>query len=151
MPGQGARTREEVTAALDHFERLANPCKVQSIKTATIDAFVARRRADRGKKEGSAVSPATVNKDLRHIRAALAVAHEWGYLTVLPKFRMEKVPRNLPTCVSGEHFAAIYQACGHAKHPEGLTFPAARAAGHGLHDGVAHLRAAGRAPRRPRP
>jgi integrase len=48
------------------------------------------------------------------------VAHDWGYLPAVPKFRMEREPGKLPTYVTGEHFAAIYTACDVATMPEGL-------------------------------
>ena len=53
-----------------------------TIKTKTIDDFIAARRKEPGRKAGSLLSPASVNKDLRRIKAALRVAGEWGYLTV---------------------------------------------------------------------
>jgi integrase len=65
-----------------------------------------------------------VNKDLRHLKAVLNVAAEWGYLGRVPKFRMEKVPKKLVRYVTGEHFAAIYAACDTARMPEGMPFPA---------------------------
>src|SRR5262249_9127999 len=67
-----------------------------------------------------AISPASVNKDARHVKAALAVAVEWGYLAKLPKFRMEREPGRLPTYVTGDHFAAIYGACDKARMPNGI-------------------------------
>jgi integrase len=125
LAGLALRTREEVTAALDHFERLVSPKKLVGMKTATIDGFIAKRRAEAGKKKGSIISPATVNKDLRHLRAALAVANEWGYLPAMPRFRMEKQPKKLPIYIPAEAFAAIYKACEQAKRPAGLPYPAA--------------------------
>jgi integrase len=108
-----------VKTALDNFERIANPKRIESITTQLIDAFIARRRQEPGKKPESLVSPATVNKDLRHLKAALRVAHEWGYLTTVPKFRMVKEPYKLPIYVTPDHFAVIYNnACVLARLPE---------------------------------
>jgi integrase len=123
LGGLAPTTRVAVKAAFDHFERLAKPRHLSALTTARVDEFIADRRQERGKKEGDLVSPATVNKELRHLRAALAVALEWGYLTALPKFRMEKVPRHLPTYIPGDHFAAIYKACDCARQPAGLPCP----------------------------
>ncbi len=65
------------------------------------------------------MSPATVNKDLRHLKAALRVAHEWGYLATVPKFRIVKEPYKLPIYVTPDHFAEIYnKACDLARLPE---------------------------------
>lgn len=125
LPGLAVRSRPEVLTALNHFERIVKPIRIFALTTAHVDKFVATRRQEPGKKRGSTVSPATVNKDLRHLKAALHEAKEWGYLPNLPRFRMERVPKTLPTYVTGEHFAAIYQACDHARMPERLSYPAA--------------------------
>jgi integrase len=125
LPGVSPATREEVTATLDHFERIIKPARVFAMATVTIDRFIAARRAEPGKKKGDLVSPATINKELRHLRAVLNVAREWGHLPTVPKFRMEKVPRKLPTYVTGDHFAAIYAACETAVRPKGQPYPAA--------------------------
>jgi integrase len=125
LPGLSPKTRHCALGSLRHFERIARPKRMAAIKTATVDEFIATRRQEPGLKKGSLISPASVNHDLRHIKAALAVAVEWGYLTALPKFRMEKVPKELPTYVTGDHFAQIYRACDKAKLPADLPFPAA--------------------------
>jgi len=117
LPGLGVRTGEEIKAALDHFDRLVKPGKVGTLTTARIDKFITARRKEAGKKRGSLVSPATINKELRHLRAVLAVAVEWGYLKVVPKFRMEKVPKKLARFMTGEHFAAVYAACDAVARP----------------------------------
>lgn len=68
----------------------------------------------------STVSPATVNQALRHLKAVLGVAHDWGYLPVVPKFRMVREPGRLPTFITPEDFAAIYQACDKATMPANM-------------------------------
>ncbi len=73
------------------------------------------------------VSPTTVNKDLRHLRAVLKKAHRWGYLPQMPDFSdcFLREPGKLPTYIDPDHFAAIYQACVHDRFPSGLPYPAA--------------------------
>jgi integrase len=88
--------------------------------TSTVDEFRAKRRSEPGKKKGASVSPATVNKDLRHLRAVLRRAHSWGYLPRVPDFTFEKEAKKLPTYVAADHFACIYRACDLAKLPTGL-------------------------------
>ena len=68
------------------------------------------------------ISVATVNKELRHVRAVLQVAEDWGYLAKRPKFRMIKEPVKLVRYVTPEHFAAIYTACDTAKRPTSDTY-----------------------------
>lgn len=43
----------------------------------------------------------------------------------MPKFRMQREPEKLPTNVTAEDFAVIYQSCDMAKMPRGLRYPAA--------------------------
>jgi len=119
------KTRVLYRKALDNFQRIVRPRTVAVLKTPLIDGFIARRRQEAGKKPGSVVSPYTVHKELRAIRTALRVAHEWGYLPELPKFRMVKMPEAMPRPVSREHFEAIYSACDVATMPEGLPYPPA--------------------------
>jgi integrase len=125
LPKLAPRSRPEVLTALDHFERLVHPVKVSAIKTSTIDDFAAKRRKEKGKKKGDRVSPATVNKDLRHVRAALRKAKKLDYIATLPYFDMEKVPKKLATYIIPEHFAVIYKACETATKPHDQPYPAA--------------------------
>src|SRR5205085_1636885 len=62
-------SRRVMLDALNQFERIIKPIKMAVIKTKTIDEFRARRRLDRGKKRESTISRATVNKELRHLKA----------------------------------------------------------------------------------
>lgn len=110
-------TRRVAVDSLKRFAKVAKPGRVDRIRTKTIDEFVALRRADRGRVPGSTVSPATINKELRHLKAALRKAREWAYLPVVPTFHMLKEPGKLPLYVTPEHFAAIYKACDVAARP----------------------------------
>ena len=109
-----------VKSTLDNFERIAKPNKMTAIKTAMIDGFVAKRRTERGKKVGSKVSPATINRELRHLKAALNVAHDWGYLPTVPKIRKIKEAEEIGQVITPEHFQLIYGACHAAKRPANL-------------------------------
>jgi integrase len=105
--------------AFDAFERHTKVLRVEAINTQMIDAFVASRRKDAGKKKKCLLSPATVNKDLRMIKAALKRAVEWGYLPTMPKIRMVREPVKIPRFVTAEHFELIYsKACDLAKVPD---------------------------------
>lgn len=115
--GMELRTRQCTLAAIAHFERLVKPGQVQKIRTQTIDEYIAKRRVERGKKAESIVSPATVNKELRHLRAVLRIANDWGYLPKVPRIRMIREPQKLIRYVTPEHFAAMYAACDVAKRP----------------------------------
>src|SRR5262249_14814992 len=113
-------TRKLTRAALNHFERLARPVKTYFITSTHLDHFVSQRRQERGRRPRSLVSPATINKELRHMRAVLGVAKDWGYLPQVPRFRFLREEQALPTYVTGDHFALIYGACDKAKRPRDL-------------------------------
>lgn len=127
LDGARPRTRQVFKTALGNFERIAKPAKMVGITTQTIAGFVAVRRKERGVKKESVASPATINRDLRHIRAALKKAHKWGYLVKLPDVAdcFLREPGRLPTYIDPDHFALIYRACDRAKLPHGLPYPAA--------------------------
>lgn len=110
---------KEAETSLKHFGRILGleGRPMTRINTERVDEFKAARRAEAGKKPGSKVSPATVNKDLRHIKAALNVAVEWKFLKEMPKIKFLREPERLPTYILPEHFAAIYQACDVAQFP----------------------------------
>lgn len=111
------RTAEQTRYALNQFERIAKPNKTAHLTTRTIDGFIAARRLDPGLKEGTRISPATINKELRHLRAALKKACKWGYLKQAPDFTFLREPGKLPTYMPPDDFAKIYHACTAAKRP----------------------------------
>jgi integrase len=125
VPRLAPRSQREVLTALAHFKRIVKPHRVFAIDTAMVDRFIAARRLEPGKKKGSIISPATVNKDLRHIKAALRKAQRWGYLKEVLEFTWDRVIKALPTYITAEHFAAVYKACDAARMPEGLPYPPA--------------------------
>jgi integrase len=125
LDGLERRSKAEALTSLAHFKRLVKPSRVYLVCTANVDDYISRRRREPGKKKGSTVSPATINKELRQVKAALNAAVEWEYLKKAPKFRMERQPKKLVRFVTGEHFTAIYTACDQARLPRDLPYPAA--------------------------
>lgn len=122
-------TRECTLQSLAHFERLIKPAKMQSITSGTIAEFVAKRRQEFGNRrevlpDGSIkrlpVSRATINKDLRHIRAAIRKAAKWDYVAKIPEFDFEKVTTKLPVYMTPDDFQKLYAVCGGAQFPAGL-------------------------------
>jgi integrase len=122
---KAVRSKDEALSSLAHFQRLIKPVRVWHISTRDIDRFAALRRQEKGKKKGDTVSAATVNKDLRHLKAALRRAKKWSYLKDVPEFTFEREGRKLVRYITGEHFAAIYAACDKARMPERMPYPAA--------------------------
>lgn len=111
---------ETARFSLDKFQATMKPQKVAAIKADTLDGYIARRMKDKAR-GGKAVSKATINRELRYVRAALRVAHDWGYIAKVPRFKFLKVAEKLPTFLPPEHFAKLYQACDKAKMPNDVA------------------------------
>jgi integrase len=120
LPRLAPSTQRVIRTALDHFQRLCRPRKISAIKTATVDDYIARRQLEPGQKRGATVAPVTINKELRHIKAAMNVARDWEYTKKVPKFRRLKEPEEIGRVVTQDHFQSIYQACDCARVPKGL-------------------------------
>ena len=123
--GMDTRNREETLHALGQFERIIKPKMMKAIKTQTVDEFIAERRTEAGIKPGSKISPATVNKELRHLRAVFRKATKWKFLAETPDIAFLKEPGKLPTYIPPEDFAKIYGACEHARLPADQPYLAA--------------------------
>ena len=119
-PGLAPGTVELVETTMDHFEQIVKPNKMTAIRTEVIDGYMTKRRTERGKKPKSKVSPATINRELRHLKSILNIAHDWGYLPTVPKFRKAKEADEIGQVVTPEHFQLIYGACHAAEKPSGL-------------------------------
>lgn len=130
-------SREATQHAINHFERIINPVKMRAITARTFADYVAARRIEprsrprkcngRSRRKPSSdtpVSVATVNKELRHLRAVVRKAARWGYLAKAPEIEFLKEPGKLPTYVTPEHFAKLYQHCDGMRWPEDQPFAA---------------------------
>jgi integrase len=132
IEGMGSRNQEETLHALDQFERVVSPKRIGTITSRTVAEFVAKRRREAAHKRandeadnGRRVSPATINKELRHLRAVFRKAAKWGYLPKSPDFDFLKELQRLPTYISPEDFAVIYHAADQARLPADQAYPAA--------------------------
>jgi integrase len=115
------KTRCAYSEAIAHFERMCMPTTMAAITTRIIDEFASKRAAEkwsRGKaRRNSAtkpraypVSPTTVNKNLRHLRSVLRRAHRWGYLPIVPEFKLLKTPDREPRALPPDVFERILDA-----------------------------------------
>jgi hypothetical protein len=94
MDGMAPGSRQCTAIALDHFERIVKPKRVQSITSRTFAEYIAERRTEEGLRS-EPVSPATINKELRHLRAAIRKAFRWEYLKRVPAIDFLKQPGKL--------------------------------------------------------
>jgi len=105
-------TKSTTKTALKHFERIVEPGKMAALTTERIAQYAATRRLEkRSKHSKSTVAVATVNRELRTIRATVNVAHEWGWLSRKPRVRMLREPVKLATYIDPETFGKLYEAC----------------------------------------
>ena len=118
------RNRQETSVALAHFDRIIKPKRMEGVKTQSVDLYVTRRKRERGRKRGSTVSPATINKELRHLRAAFNLAEEWGMLSRAPKVRMVREPERDPEFVDDATFEKLYASCDVMTRPEAANYTA---------------------------
>jgi integrase len=112
------RSKPLVRKSLRFFGQLCDNPMLHTITADTISAFREKRSKAKGKKPGSTISRATVNSDLRAIKAALRAAAEWGYIEKAPKVKFLDEFHELPRYVTPEHFAAIFKACETATLPD---------------------------------
>ena len=120
-----APSRAAAMLSLTTFARVAKPKLLKSVDTATIDQFIGKRLKENRTRKASdgtfrTVSPATVNRELRYVKAALRLAVDWGFIDKVARMRFLKLQQKLPTFVSPEHFAAIFKACEVATMPSDL-------------------------------
>lgn len=119
-----ASTLESDQTAFNHFERLIRPGKLSAIGTATIEHYVALRSRE-SVRGGRTAAPATINRELRSLRAALRRAVRWELIPKAPMFEMLKVDRPRPQIMPDEDFAKLYRHTSEARRPGNLSIPAA--------------------------
>lgn len=121
MSGMEPGTREVTKYAIKHFERIVHPVKIKAVTSEAFAKYVAVRRHEPCRKGGLPVSPATVNRELRHLRAVVRKAHRWGWLPKLPEIEFLREPGKLTVYVTPEHFDLIYRHADTARLPDGPT------------------------------
>lgn len=124
LESMGIGNRRETVHALEHYERLMKPKRVEAITAQAIDLYKTRRGKERGLKKGSTVAAATINKELRHLRAVFNIAEDWGHLLRAPKIRMMREAERDPEFVDDEALAKLYEACDTMRRPRAANYAA---------------------------
>lgn len=118
FPHLDATNRKVTDLAVGHYERIARPKLAAAADTKAVARYAARRLAEPVRSGAvKTVAPATVNKELRHLKAVFAFGAEHGYLTSAPKVRMCKEPKRLPRVLEPDGFAALHKAADTARWP----------------------------------
>jgi len=108
--------RMSAQIALRHYARLMKPKRMADVTHRSLARFGALRLAE--KHNGKPISRATVNRDLRQMRAFLREAVRRKYLASAPVVDFLKEPTKIPSYVAPEAFQKLYAACDAATRPE---------------------------------
>lgn len=92
---------------LNTFERIAKPKNMIGVDTRMIDGFRSQRLLEPGVRKGTTISEATVNSELRSLKAVLRKAAEWKYLAAAPKVNMVKERVRFKRSLTGWRFSRL--------------------------------------------
>lgn len=109
-------TRMQSKIALDHVARILTPKAVADVTRQALTRFCTER-------VNEGVTRATVNKDLRMLRAFLRESAKRKYIFRAPEIPFLKEPTKVPTYITPEVFSKLYAACSVATDPaeQGFT------------------------------
>ena len=121
------RSIQSAREALNHFARIARPGVVSRIDALMVDDYINQRKKEpgkrivkvdeKGRKFKGRVSPGTINRELRVIRAALRCAVRWGYLKQEIDIQFLREDQQTQTAISAEDFAMLYDNADAATLP----------------------------------
>lgn len=105
MARKPASTMAAYRMCLNAFTRTAKPTTLGAVDTAMLEDFANARLSHK-------IAPATVNKDLRHLRAALRWAERREYIPKAPNFKgvFVREARGNPIIIPEEDFLAMVAA-----------------------------------------
>jgi integrase len=115
--GKRPGTVKSIKLALKQFNEICKPKWVCQIDEMALDQFCRRRFKMVGLHKQK-IRPATVEKELRHIRAALGVAKRWKYIAEIPAMPEILSDQREKLHVTEEHFALMMKAADVATFPD---------------------------------
>lgn len=108
-------TRLIAASTFNHVERILSPKHLQDLTRQSISRY-AKIRLEEGN------LPSTVNKELRVTRTMLNEAVKRKCIGSCPHIAFLKEPKRIPSYVSPEDFAKLYEACDVATEPQGQGY-----------------------------
>lgn len=116
-------TRQQYAATFAHVTRILAPRTLEDFTRQSVARYAMARLGEEHR--GEPISPATVNKELRQIKAALREAAKRKYIAACPPIDLLHEEQKVPTYCPPEHFAKLYDACDAATRPDeqGFTAP----------------------------
>ena len=107
-----------VSSTFDAFERICSPKLVTDLNTLNVLQFKSKRRLEPGK-NSEFVSPYTVNKDLRYLKAIARFAcRTCKWLDEVPDITLLRVDQHEPRFLEQEEFSKILSATGKMTSPK---------------------------------
>ena len=97
--------------ALSQFVDFTGIIRMADISDEFIDRYVKKLAQAK-------YSPATINKNLRYLKAALRKAERWDYIRRVPEMKMLRLPEKEKTFVNDEQFRDMYKACDSVHLPD---------------------------------
>ena len=113
-------TRMQASIAFKHIDRILAPRLVGDFNKRSIDRYSSERLAERH--NDKPIRPATINKELRQLKAALNEAAKRKYIAACPEIDLLPVDKKVPTYISEDTFLKLYEACTAATMPEEQGF-----------------------------
>jgi integrase len=102
---KAARTQETYGFCLETFTEVAKPRRLSDVTLGMLEDFANERRRN-------GITPATVNKELRHIRSALRWALRRDYISRVPEFSSVfiRVESKQPVTIPEDDFITMVEA-----------------------------------------
>lgn len=112
-------TQSVIKLALERFEELAAPARLQAITAETIAKFSAKLLGFEVH-GGGKMRATSVNRHLRCLKGFFRVMVDWGLMVRVPKITMlDETPEERPS-LSLEQFDAMYRSADKAELPTGI-------------------------------
>lgn len=116
-PQYGDHYKRQFDRCVGHIERVIRPMYVRTITSRALQEYVAQRLSEEGM-PGKNVEPATVEHELRVMKALLKKADEWDMLLKMPVIPKLKVNPPDVGYMPIEDFSLIYDHCNAATCPK---------------------------------
>jgi len=118
------KSRVDAKHAFKQFKTITQVKRVRDVDARMLDTYVAERMKMPGKKRGDTISPETIRKELRAVRAALNQAKRWKYLREVPPMpEVDGFGRDKPYVVAAD-FDKMLEHTEAARYPDDQNYTA---------------------------
>lgn len=107
-------------SSIKNFSRISCPSTVNQIDELMIDRYISTRSLESGRKRGELISPETINRELRTVRAMLNAAKRWRFIDYVPEVEFLRCDKTEPEFISSAEFSKLYRACRQSVAPDSV-------------------------------